>query len=770
MGIMSQLRVWKIVKEKREARASEQKRKERERNLSDEERGKRVEASNQQDRPLWEALHGEKGKTRVQEGYLDSGIGTDEPSSTRKSSWGDVRDTNTEGMEMHDMTNSQKGPSDGGRVTVHVGQDDFYETSLVGGQRTSLDHHMLGSTTGASTQAASETSSTKGTAKGATTIVDPHLTLQPKVVPPPFRIPDLEPASDDDGSSVEASAPSDHLPDRGSKRIPGATIMEKLTNRSRNNYHAASTSDMTPYADDDQASSIAATHDDRSDHGECEDALNFSRSQTPVIEQALDHESLEALVAVSHNHVSDLDMSVTHIPESVALPSSRPTSMAFNEPSNEHDRNSLSPSETSEDVTERLRLSGNLPSGGSKVVTAYRTNEWAKHLEGADVPEVDELKVNKRQAQGTSQLAERAVPVDVSALQQTSLSAEPAPIVQSPLRSWSQTIQPPTKHRPSKNPFSRHSKQQEPPPKTQRVLHPLTIAKNMERNPSQSSLPKPVSRTSSQTSLDSTGSHGNINRPSHPKFRSSQSSPVGANRGFRSSSGPLATSPLVESPIQEDVESSFPNKRFTPHDAHLMSQRDRIISSKPSSTSLLRTSYSNVALDQHPAYRSMGDEETENLSLAQRKSLLQQNPHAIPPPHRSSSSPSRTTNTPAHFSPGTTTPLPINPPRSSSNPYRASSSTPISAAERPAPVQRNSTISAWRESLKPNTSAQYEHQTMENRRSDLLREKQRESTSRVEKQMGRDVRASVLDQGMRRGDMLSAHQAAMRKLQGEVKI
>jgi len=767
LGTMSQMKVWKIVKQKRLDRVSEQKRKEHQRNISDEERGREIEAGNRQDQPLWEALHGGKGKAKAKGEYLDSGVGTDEPSSTRKSSWGDVRESDAEGMELHNMPGSRNGSGDKGRVTVHVAQDDFYEVSLIGGQRTSMEGPVLDSNFEASNPFALESSSINARAKGKTQLIDPDLTLQPKVVPPPFKIPDLDSASDDDGSSVEASAPSEHLPYRGSKRLSGSSMARKLSKRSRNSYVAGNTSEevlMIPHIEDDRASSIAATHDGVSDHVDSDEILPYSRSQTPFGEKVLDDASLEALEAASHNKADTSSSSLNAITQksaSVALPSSRPVSMAVEDLGEAASARSA-PSEKSDRPAEHARLSGNLPVGGSKVVTAYRTNEWAKHLDAADAPEVDQLKVNKRQFRDQPQQGEQAAHLDVRALQQTPLTAEPAPIVNSPLRTSSHPSLPSSKPRSaaflSKNPFSRHSKQQ--PAQSQPILHPLTIAKDIERNPSQSSLAN-VSRTSSQTSLNSVGSHTENYRPPLPKFRASQSSIPPTNRGFRSSSTALATTPLVDSPIEEGVESSFPNTRFTPHNTHLMSQRDRIISSKPSSTSLLRTSYSNVALDQHPAYRSIEEDDNDNITLAQRKSLLQQNPQAI---HRSSSGPISGAITP-HYPSGTSTPIGV-----ANNPYR-SSSTPQPTPTQPAmPTQRDSTISAWRSSLKPDTSAHYENQNMESRRADLLQEKQRESTSRLEGQIKQGIRASVIDQGMRRGDMVDAHKAVMRKMQGEAKV
>ena len=752
-GVMSQLKVWKIVKQRREERASEQRRKEHERNLSDEEQGRKVEIENQQDQPLWEALHGGKN-TRVQERFLDSGVGTEVP-STRKSSWGDVRTSDVEGMELQHMPGVPDALNDGGRVTVHVAQDDFYETSLVGGQRTSLERSMLDPTAKPSIHTASETSSTKGKIEGASRIIDPNLTLKPKVVPPPFKIPDLDIGSDDGHSSVEASAPSDHFPDRGSKRLSGASVMRKLSKRSRNSYHAASKSEealMIPHVDEDRASSVAATHDGISDHGDPMETMDFSRSQTPVVENALDKESLEALAAVGQTKLSDKDTEAIQNPASVALPGSRPASVAFQDQG--ENRESHSPvSIASKDASERVPLSGNLPDGGSKVVTAYRTNEWAKHLDGADVPEIAEISGNKRGNVDKSQAIEPSAPLDVRALQETPLTAEPSPqaVGLATTRSRASKLM-------SRNPFSKNSKEQEPAskPRPNPNPNPLTTSPRPEANASRTSLAKDFSRTSSQTSLNSTLSQGDYHRPPLPQTRSSQSS-IPNHRVYRSSSTPMGSTPLLESPIEEGIESSFPSKRFTPHDGHLMSERGRIINSKPSSTSLLRTSYSNVALDQHPAHRSL-EEDNDDIPLAQRRSLLKRQSQTSSQPRRSSSGPGA----PTRLSSGTSTPLTKSPYRSSSNPYGATA--------RPAPTQRDSTISAWHQSLVPDTTAHLENQKMEARRADLLKEKQRESTSRLEGNIKKGVRASMVDQSMRREDMQSLHKQAMRRMQREAKI
>ena len=787
LGIMSQMKIWKIIKKRREVREAEQKRKEHQRNISDEEQGRKIEEGAALDRVMWEDRYGHKDKTHVQERYLDSGVGTDEPSSTRKGSFSDA-----EGIEMHNL----KGPTEGcknERLTVHVTQDDdSNQRNSVNGER--ARGSVLNASGGPSRHGSpGEAYDAAGSGPSSREIheFDPNLTLLPNVVHLPFKIPEVDAQNDDSRSSVAASLASEYLPDRLSKRLSGgSSLMRKLSKRPPRSYAAGGTDEealVIPHAshdDDDQDSSVAATIDGVSNDAELDEALRSTRRASAAFDKRASQGSLDMLRAQIHESLdpafipdfspqpSIVDAVSTKLPASKApsIASSRRSSTgsfggqdkpqildAADEPS----AKPLSDPETSEQRALRASLTGNLPEGASKVVMAYRTNEWAKHLDGAELPEIDPLNVNKRQSQELLQHREKAAPVNVQALQQTPLDAEPAPAM-------SHADLPSAKRRSStfmtRNPFSKPKESQQPRP----VPHPLTISKDMQRMPSQTSFANAISRTSSQTSLDS---NKESYRPPLPKFRTSQTS-LSGNRGFRSSSTPIATSPLVESPIEEGIESSFP-ARFTPQPNHLMSQRDRIITSKPSSTSLLRTSYSNVALDQHPAYRTI--EEEDDIPLAQRKSILQK--------QRSSSGPSGATplqrsesTTPLRHS-GSSTPG-INGtatlqrvPSGTDNPQRLSTGpNPSLYPVRPVPIPHDTTTSQWRASLQPNTTAHLQHQEMEARRADMLREKRRASTTKQEQQFAQGIRASVLDKGMRRGSMLDLHKAAMRKMQQDVKL
>ena len=768
---MSQMKIWKIIKKRREEREAEQKRKEEQRNISDEEQGRKIEDGAALDRVMWEDRYGPKDKTHLQERYLDSGVGTDEPGSTRKGSFSDA-----EGIEMHNLKGSSEGAKNE-RLTVHVIQeDDFNQLDPANGERARGSSHEEAygaSGSGLSTRAIPKS--------------DPNLTLLPNLVHLPFRIPEVDAQNDDSRSSVAASLASEYLPDRLSKRLSGgSSLMRKLSKRPQRSSAVGVTDEealVVPHAphDNDQDSSVAATIDGVSDDSELEEALRSTRRASAAFDKRASQGSLDMLRAQIHQSLDPAFIPDFSPEPSIAdavstkLPASKAPSIASSRRSStgslggkdkqqllDAPAKPLSNSETSEQRAVRTGLTGNLPEGASKVVMAYRTNEWAKHLDGAELPEIDPLSVNKRQSQELLQDREKAAPVNVQALQQTPLDAEPTPAM-------SHADLPSAKRRSStfmsRNPFSKPKESGQARP----VPHPLTISNDMQRTASQTSIANTMSRTASQTSLDS---NKEGYRPPLPKFRTSQTS-LSASRGFRSSSTPIATSPLVESPIEEGIESSFP-ARFTPQPNHLMSQRDRIITSKPSSTSLLRTSFSNVALDQHPAYRTI--EEDDDIPLAQRRSILQK--------QRSSSGPSGAT-TPLQRS-GSTTPLRpsgastpgINAtatlqrmPSGTDNPQRLSTGpNPPLNPVRPVPVPQDSTTSQWRASLQPNTTAHLQAQEMEARRADMLREKRRASTTKQEQQFAQGIRASVLDKGMRRGSMLDLHKAAMRKMQQDVKL
>lgn len=750
--------------------------------MADEEHGRRVEDGIKRERGSWEAAYSNAERGKYQ--HLESGIGTDEP-STQKGSLSiagrpEVRGSYSEGIELQEIDASPNGPKNSGRVIIHVlADDEISPTSSATGPhlarsiRELREPSIKDCQTGTFNALGSETS--LGNA-AALRPVDKNLTLKPRITHLPFKAPDPDSGSEDGHSSVAAFAASEHMADRWSKRLSGSSIVRKLSKKSQRSFIAASTSEealMIPNTEDDRASSIAATIDGASESDDLEEEALSVRDQRPSFEILRKHDSMQALMWGTHPS-ADLEQDAQtsprqsanqmalgdsqaeeaqHVngpmdprPESVALPDSEITSITdarstVEEPNLGARANTAAESEESEQLPRINSLGTNLPGGASKVVTAYRTNEWAKHLDGADLPEIDELEVRKVRAPDSSQPDERATPVDVRALQQTPLNAEPAPILTVKTHSLGDRS---ASYFQYKNPFHR-----------QPEVHRLTREKAMERSPSQTSLANSMERSPSQASLSSTQSRKEQYRNPLPKFRSSQSSTTPARGFLRSSSTSIINSPLAESPIEEGVEASFPS-RFTPSSTHLMSQRDSMLRNKPSSTSLLRTNWSNASLDQHPALRTLNED--ENISLSQRKSLLQQNPHSIPQAYRSSSGPISGAATPIYSHNGATTPI---------HARNRSSLTPQFLSGRPSPTSRASTISQWRASLQPSTTAHYRDQEIEARRATLLAEKRRESNSRQEKRVNQSLTQNVIDRGMRQSSMIELHQQQMRKMQAE---
>ncbi|KKK21980.1 hypothetical protein ARAM_006581 [Aspergillus rambellii] len=72
-----------------------------------------------------------------------------------------------------------------------------------------------------------------------------------------------------------------------------------------------------------------------------------------------------------------------------------------------------------------------IPKQTSRVVQSYRTNEWAKHLADAEVPELEPIAaVEQEEAENPVENEEVAAPVKVTELLQTPLNAQPPPAIE----------------------------------------------------------------------------------------------------------------------------------------------------------------------------------------------------------------------------------------------------------------------------------------------------------------------------------------------------
>lgn len=782
LGIMSQIKVWKVVKERRDKKLSAQLEEDRRRDQAEEDLGRCLEEGNGRERVAWEALYGDRDGSKQE---ADSAMETDTCASTRKGSLSavgirEVRHSGVESIEMSNLgaltSSSQKRSHDGihgpehPQVTVRVGAEDGAQELSAGGMTRIGDRANLDSRTPIGISIVEPTRDNaeivpsakpniQAADKGSLLPKSASYFKGPEVIPLPFRVPDGDAEIGDDTSSIATFAASDRIPVHISHRLPtGERWGNPSVHLERNSRNISEEALLVPHIEDDGASSVAATVDGVSIDEDFEDGdlskgakyLKSNKSSSESLSQptgaTLDSswkgfgglDRLKALLTLDGRTPDEgsrdpknveLTGDEQHAEENAAEKPARnrDSSDAGNDSTT---RKSVS-SVVSESRGQSAKLQEKLPA--SKVMMTYRTNEWAKHLEAAESPELDDVMTGI--GPGGSESTEHAAPVHIKDLQQTALTAEPAAILsnnqqhtQTAGRSFSAT---------SKDSLINH-----PYPQGSKPHHRPSVVPNAKRSSSQLSLPNSQPRKESPNS-------------SQLRLSLSQTS-LTANRGYRSSSTPITNTPLVESPIAEGVEVSFPS-RVNPSPMNLMSKRDTMIRNKPSSTSLNRFTPSPLPPLASPSNEhlpapapaqtqdlvTLDEEEKDNIPLSQRKSLLllqqqqQQQQQLHQHPSRSSLL------------------LPSQP-----QPQRSSSS----LANR-----RASTLSlhAWRSSLQADLPAQQAaHEKLETHRTEMINEKRRTSTTQQWAQLEAGKRESEIDWRMRNGEFLDLHREAMRKMQG----
>ncbi|KAL8896283.1 MAG: hypothetical protein Q9207_007777, partial [Kuettlingeria erythrocarpa] len=273
---MSQMKIWKIIKRRREERAAERSKREQLHEQAEESLGKKVEEGTTRDRSLWEAAYGrKKGAGR----HTDSGIGTETPSVRQASlsnvGTNEVTRSRAESIELNDL---ERGPLDGERDSRPEGKGKSRATVTV--RVASDDEVVRPDYSSASTNNGSNSGKNKTSAS-------------PDFVPLPFVVPDpyLE-SSDDKRSSVGASMASEPFSTRLSKQLSGGSLRRKSSKRSQRSYIVTSASEealMIPHRDDDdRASSVEAAVDEISDGNRSEaDGTTLAGLPSPSADELL---------------------------------------------------------------------------------------------------------------------------------------------------------------------------------------------------------------------------------------------------------------------------------------------------------------------------------------------------------------------------------------------------------------------------------------------------------------------------------------------------
>lgn len=353
----------------------------------------------------------------------------------------------------------------------------------------------------------------------------------------------------------------------------------------------------------------------------------------------------------------------------------------------------------------------------SRIHKTYRTNEWAKHLADAEVVELDDL--SPYIEEGSPE--EQPVPVLITQLQETAIPErrksrrefqEPPPSVRAPL-SFAVAATTTTQHVSSYSQL--HPQHTAPLPPTVSVVPP----------PPATGVPSPlVSKSVLRQSSVSAIPEG------EPAAKADK----------------LITQQSVTPPPISRAMSPTPQ---IPYENTLIGRRESILKMRPSlliQDQMIRSAspsgyQSPPAIgDPVPTYNMNTGRlaNTDDIPLSQRRELLLNNQAGVQPQSRSQ------------------TPMPQISPRSS---FGLAPPSPTTSASK-----QGQRLHSWRESLKQDVQISQAHWS-ERKAQHALNEKQQVAIYKREKEAEKAQRDALVEERMRMPDMLNAHREALRKLQ-----
>lgn len=753
LGVISQLKLWKVIKERRERQQKLEKEERKKNEETETEMARKLEEGTMRERAQWEAMYGNKEAQQS-----ESGIGTEVPDDSKK------YDTTVEmaEVEQSDETASKYSsrPADHSNKLLQRDREDQMDEGSPLVSQTHEDPQK------------EHRDNVPVLPKDLPRTTMPTQT----VMPPGFKVPDAVISPKDDERSVAATfAGSEPLSPRRSRS--GHSLLGRPSQGSSAHMTAPSEEALiSPYS---QASSVAArlddvieiqsekqslsmkndgndancgpttvesitgehpdshlpkksqqdsseemTKEDTKTQDESETGLSVNTEKIPKLSIKTGQEetcsSPSAADVLPAREIFSLLPVTSPPPRSSEQTESIPPYDAYDAPS-EYSRDKKAPSlkEKSQTSTSmRAALTADavqtLPDRGSKIVVSYRTNEWTKHLAEAEPPELDPIEPEDREGDngdGGSLPEEPAAPVNIDELQQTALNAQPPPFVH---RRAS------VADRPSAPMYKRAVSN----------VSGLPQEESPKSNPTVKKKPKRLSQASA-------GSSPNL-------LQSPSASPqIGSSRRIRSISNPLLSNSLAAAPIHESEEADF---QETPRAGSqpLIAVREDIMRNRVSSTSLLpydsriERSNSRISLGgpQSPLQGSQSNLlDDDDIPLAQRRAFIQRQSL-----NRRSSSGAALTATPFDS-------------------YQSLQRQQSTASN----TRRNeATVTAWRESVRgdtnfpPSNTNFYRSGRLEQHQSWQEKHEQERAASYID---------NAVAEGMQRGELRELHLKAMRRLQ-----
>ncbi|KAK1974971.1 hypothetical protein LZ30DRAFT_786619 [Colletotrichum cereale] len=473
IGIISQKRLWNVIKDRRAKRDEELAEAQRARDEEEANIGKELETQNARERRAWEKVHGD---------YVPNGSDHDSGFAPESQSEKAIRYSESTAIgrpqapPVAEMAGSEVPPIVPPKPTATGLMVSEKENDGMVTVRVAADDTITGS--GAADKAVGEMNA----AQQGTTVVESarEVASAPEVVPLPFRFPDPEETmarekgdrstiatfADDDEDQAGTGNKRNSLAKRLSRS--SAQLMRRVSQRT-----SASLRDADGQADeelmvlrrprDDDDGSIAATIDTENDSGGSIGRRSLRRSievnAQLADEKPADQKSESRLTRVSRQSINGGDISKRVSAMTIGCdaadqpPPTEPVSPMMAEmPAEEVKRSDCGVAKESIESGQQEQTSlesglqpaappsqkakstasvdsapvnltrDRLPPSFSNVALHYRTNEWAKHLSHAEAPEPDALLL----AEDRPQTREAPAPVHVEELQQTASSATPA--------------------------------------------------------------------------------------------------------------------------------------------------------------------------------------------------------------------------------------------------------------------------------------------------------------------------------------------------------
>lgn len=781
-GIISQIKLWKLVREKREKKAEEAA--EGERNLREEEEqvGRNIEEANARERRQWERIYGDgdAGSTTAS-GTSNDGVTPNEKNNRISQTDSSKRQSASivEVIEMSDMPDSEQSKEqptttvnlmssehdEDGRVTVRVASDDITPVTTE-----SVNNEVAGNEVHATEKNQAD--------RRISTQSSVTRSVAPPVVPLPFTVPVVDDNDDahtnDDRSSVATFADEEdtgsHTPghrhslakrlsrlSRGSMELLGniSHRSSRVLGEPQEHEHGESTDELViprtrPH---DEDGSVAATIDDESVSGDDKSRTTREMRESIQINAELSEKDDKDKSSISQGHQDS----------AVAIDVNN---AAKSEGSKQSEENAAADVGKTKSVTSsssaRVSLTKDrLPRSLSKVALSYRTNEWAKHLSNAEAPELDEIHIAAPRSPAVPTI-ETPAPVHVEELRKTSNEGTPTPaITRSDSRASNLSNTAPR----------RGSKQHVP------AALALLTGESQHRSPGTTPTSSTMPRSSS----------GGL------RMASGGIAPIAeehvSNSALFVPSGDVTGAQTLNVPgVAEGQRSSTPGVVSYSSPQTLLGQREMYLRNKSSGNLLASSSEMNLparhrassdaaSLSNYPMYAAAAGVDVDDLPLNKRKELMRQ----------SSLSPSISTPSLQRLSGGSN----IN--SFNSSEALLNSHQPQRVSTLPTSVAREAALANFRQSVQhelragtpvistsgretPFTpqsllaSREVEVQrNVDMSRNILLSQKQAEAQRRETQQREKEWADKAFDERMRNGDLQDVHREAMRKLQRHAK-